>query len=128
MLRQCRNKQIRLAVSALYALASLLLVAGHQPRPAQAAPDLNTFALPDGTTPVLCTARGLTDGRGETDDPDCETCRLTTTPALGPVAMPAVPAPNRRQIVPAPATGTVLADRFTASTAEARAPPAPHAS
>ncbi len=127
MLRRCRNRQIRLAVSALYALASLLLVAGHQPRPAQAAPDLSAFTLPDGTTPVLCTQNGLTGGHSDIDNPECEACRLTAAPGLGPVALPAMPAPSFRQIVLAPAAGVVLAGRLATSTAEARAPPSNHA-
>ena len=126
MLRRCRNKEIRLAVGALYALASLLLVAGHQPRPAQAAADLNAFTLPDGATPVLCTARGLIDGHDDADGSGCEACRLTVAPGLGPVAVPAAPAPSFRRIVQAPAMDVVLDERLAASTAEARAPPAPH--
>ena len=126
MLRRCRIKEIRLAVSALYALASLLLVAGHQPRPAKAAPDLSALTLPDGTTPVLCTSRGLTDSHSDIDSTGCEACRLTAAPGLGPVAAPAVPAPSFCQIALAPANGDVLAGRLATSTAEARAPPAPH--
>ena len=126
MLRRCRNKKMRLAVSALYALASLLLVAGHQPRPAKAAPDLSGFAMPDGTTPVLCTADGPTDNHDDLESSGCEACRLTVAPGLGPVAVPAVPLPSFGQVVLAPAVVVVLADRFAARTAEARAPPAPH--
>lgn len=126
MLRRCRNKEMRLAVSALYALASLLLVAGHQPRPAKAAPDLSTFTLPDGTTPVVCTAGGLTDDHDDVESSGCETCRLIAAPGLGPVAVPAVPTPSFGQIVLAPAMGVVLTDRFASRTAEARAPPVPH--
>lgn len=127
MLRRCRNRQIRLAVSALYTLASLLLVAGHQPRPAKAAPDLSAFTLPDGTTPVLCTQNGLTDSHGDIDSSNCEACRLTAAPGLGPVAVPIVPAPSHCQAFLAPAAVVVLAGRLAVSAAEARAPPAPHA-
>ena len=126
MLRRCRNKKMRLAVSALYALASLLLVAGHQPGAAKAAPDLSAFTLPDGTTPVLCTADGPTDNHDDVESSGCEACRLTVAPGLGPVAVPAVPAPSFRQIVLAPTVGVVLAGDLATSTAEARAPPAPH--
>lgn len=126
MLRRCRDKKIGLAVSALYALASLLLVAGHQPRPATAAPDLSAFTLPDGTTPVLCTQRDPADGHSEVDSDGCEACRLTAAPGLGPVAVPAVPAPSFRQIVLTSTVGGIRTGRLATSTAEARAPPVTH--
>ena len=128
MLRRCRNRQIRLAVSALYALATILLVAGHQPQLAKAAPDLNAFTLPDGTALVLCTQNGLTDGQSDSDgdNPKCEACRLAAAPGLGLVAVPAVPAPSFCPIALTPASGGILTGRLASSTAEARAPPVPH--
>ncbi|MBL8839375.1 MAG: hypothetical protein JNL66_24170 [Alphaproteobacteria bacterium] len=108
-------------IVALYALAAITLGFAH--RGTLPAGDLAAFTAPDGTPAVICT----TEGAGEpahhaASGRDCEACRLTAAPGLGPVRAPALGAPAFVAIAP-PAAAPAAGRSFPLFRAAARGPP-----
>jgi hypothetical protein len=79
---------LRAVTLALYALAMLLVGFAHtfSPSARAAGPDLSSYALPDGTVPLLCQTTGDEElPASHEHGGDCAACRLSTAPGLLPV-------------------------------------------